>query len=183
MTLQLEVAVTNKIYSYEEYLELADDGNRYELVEGELEEMSQPGDEHAKITFGLGRKMADFVDEQALGEVWVGAGFRLAEKTVRAPDIMFVQASRVQPKTKGPVQVIPDLAVEVISPNDDWSKIVEKVREYQGVGVRLIWLIDPNLQGVFIFHQDDKLPGIIDGQLDGETVVPGFKLAIAKLFE
>jgi Uma2 family endonuclease len=145
--------------------------------------MSQPGDEHAKITFRLGRKIADFVDEQTLGEVWVGAGFRLAEKTVRAPDVMFVQANRVQPKTKGPVQVIPDLAVKVISPNDDWSKIVEKVREYQSVGVKLIWLIDPNLQAVFIFHPDDKLPIIIDTELDGETVVPGFKLKIDKLFD
>lgn len=181
--MMLEALERVKTYTIDEYLELPDDGNRYELVEGVLVEMGVTGDEHGEITLNLARRMADYVDEHNLGKVKVCTGFQLAQKTVRAPDVAFIKAERVPPVSKGAVSVVPDLAVEVISPGDDWSKIVEKVREYQKYGVALIWLIDPNLKAAFIFHPSDKLPIITDQELDGEQLIKDFKMNLEKLFE
>jgi Uma2 family endonuclease len=173
--------LTGKLYTVEEYLALSTN-KQYELVEGELVEMGQPGYRHGVISSKLFRKLADFVDNQNLGIVLITTGFRLAERTVRAPDIMFIQKERVTPITDGPVDVIPDIAIEVISPSDDWSKIIEKVREYQRVNVKLIWLIDPNLKAVHIFHPQDNLPTLNDQEINGENILPNFRLSINDLF-
>jgi Uma2 family endonuclease len=173
------------LYTVEEFMALPDDGNRYELVEGELVEMGQPGDKHGRISKRLDKVLTNYVDEKNLGLVYGPTGFRLAPRTVRAPDLAFVQTERVPPETDGAVEVPPDLAVEVISPNDKWSEIVAKVREYQTAGVGLIWLIDPYTPSVMIYHQNDVLHTIvgIEAELSGEEVVPGFKIAVNKLFE
>jgi Uma2 family endonuclease len=174
-----------KVFTIEEFMELPTNGKRYELVDGKLVEMGQPGDEHGRISLFLARKLADFVEQNKLGLVYGPTGFTIAPRTVRAPDAAFLQASRVPPKTRGPVPVPPDLAVEVISPGDEWSAIIQKIREYQQAGVSLIWSIDPYTPCVFLYHQSDIYPTILklDDNLDGENLIPGFTLKVATLFE
>jgi Uma2 family endonuclease len=181
--MNLELSEPPKIYTIDEFMALSSNDKRYELVDGFLIENSLIGDEHGSILTSIALNLQKFVEQNDLGKVWACTCFIIKNTTVRLPDVAFIGRERLLPQSKGPVAVIPDLAVEVISPGDDWSKIVEKVREYQAAGVKLIWLIDPNLQGVFIFQPNDKLPTITDTDLDGDTVVPGYKLNIAKLFE
>jgi Uma2 family endonuclease len=183
MTLTAEMPT--KTYSVEEFMALSENGKRYELVEGELVDMGQPGEEHGRISKRLDNKLTAHVEANNLGSLYITTGFRLAPKTVRAPDLAFISASRPVAKSREAIAVAPDLAVEVISPSDKWSDIIEKVREYQTVGVRLIWLVDPYTPSVHIFHQSDVIQTIlsIEAELDGEAVLPGFKVAVKSLFE
>jgi Uma2 family endonuclease len=80
----------------------------------------------------------------------------------------------------------PDLAVEVLSRGDDVSDIDRKVMQYQRSGVRLVWVIHPVIQAIDVYRLKDGLKLqrlLIDDELDGEDVIPGFRLAVQRLFD
>jgi len=177
--------VSQKKYSVEEFMALPDDGNFYELVEGELVEVPQPGDEHGRVSDNLNFALSQFARQNKLGRVYGPTGFTIAEKTVRAPDVAFLTASRVPPVTDKAVPIAPDLAVEVISPSDIWNKVYDKIEEYQKAGVRLIWVIFPRGSFVQVYRLGSPYPSMFkpDDELDGEDVIPGFKIKVSALFE
>ncbi|HKR65180.1 MAG TPA: Uma2 family endonuclease, partial [Thermoanaerobaculia bacterium] len=114
----------------DELMEMPGDGfHRYELVRGELIEMSPSGAEHASIAARIIRHLAPYVDAQKLGETYAAEGGFIISRdpdTIFAPDVGFVRADRVV-KTKKFFPGPPDLAVEVISPNDSYSEVNAKV--------------------------------------------------------
>src|ERR1700687_919903 len=128
---------------------------RYELVNGELKKMSPAGHEHGRIIVRLTTPLAQHVWANRLGEVYAAeTGFRLRSDpdTVRAPDIAFIVRQRVQVlgKTKGYWPGAPDLAVEVLSPDDRVSEVEDKVSEWLGAGTRQVWIVSPKLHTVTI---------------------------------
>jgi Uma2 family endonuclease len=176
-----------QLYTFEEFLELPepDNGSRYELSGGELIEVGVTGHKHSKIQRTLDTAFTFFLKDSPIGELYPNTGFRLAERTYRAPDLTFLQTAKIPPVGDTSLTVPPDLAIEIISPTDDWSAIIKKVREYQQAEVPLIWLIDPYMPCVMLFHQKDTYPTILklDDELDGEDVVKGFKLIVSALFD
>jgi Uma2 family endonuclease len=103
---------------------------------------------------------------------------------VRKPDVSFVRRDRLAPEqlTEGFVTVAPDLAVEVISPNDLASELERKLREYRRAGVRMIWVIDPENRSARIHRADSSARDLLeDGELDGEDVLPGFRCRLGDL--
>jgi Uma2 family endonuclease len=78
----------------------------------------------------------------------------------------------------------PDLAVEIMSPTDKWSEVIVKVKLYQLYQTRLVWIVDPFDQGVFVYRlgQTRRLLLVTD-ELTGEDVIPGFTLAVKALFD
>lgn len=181
-----EITVQPYLYTVEEFMQLdLPDDNRYELSEGEIVDMGTTGYRHGEVQRKLERVFILFLEQNKLGKTYSNTGFRLAEKTVRAPDVAFLPLSKLPPVIDGAIPLPPDLAIEVISPTDDWSQIIKKIREYQEAKVPLIWLVDPYMPCVFLFHQTDTYPTILklEDDLDGEDVVPGFKLNVKDLFE
>ena len=176
-------------YSIEEFmsLDLPDNGNYYELVKGAIVEVAHAGDEHGRTLSVISRNLDNYVFQNKLGLVYLPTSFTINAQaaTVRIPDLAFLSKERLQPKVKGAVPVPPDLAVEVISPSDKWSEIIEKIGEYQEAGVKLVWLVDPNSQVVFVYGASKAtvqplkptVLGLSD-ELDGGEVVPGFKLSV-----
>jgi len=77
---------------------------------------------------------------------------------VRKPDLSFIQAARlaVEDEPEGWATIAPDLAVEVISPNDLFEAVSIKVREYLAAGVRLVWVIDTATQMVYVYPHDRR---------------------------
>ncbi len=177
--------VSQKKYSVEEFMALLTDGSLYELIEGELVELPLPTDLHGRLISKLSRKLGNFVEEHKLGEVWTTTGFNLTEKTVRAPYVAFLTASRVPSVSEKAIPVPPDLAVEVISPSDIWNKVYDKIEEYQQAGVRLIWVIFPRGSFVQVYRLGSPYPTTYnpDDELDGEQVVPVFKIKVSALFD
>jgi len=77
----------------------------------------------------------------------------------------------------------PDLAVEVLSPSDSHSEVMEKIDEWLTAGTRLVWVVDPAKKTVGVYAPK-RQPRILKSadQLDGEQVLPGFSLAVAEIF-
>ncbi len=186
MTAELSLA---RAYTLEEFMALPDDGNRYELVKGELVEMSQPGDRHGRVSGQIYGYIWQYLRENKVGRVWAATGFIIdpnpPKPTVRAPDVAFVVASRVPEVRQGAIAVIPDLAVEVVSPNDLWSEVEDKIAEYLQAGVALIWVIPPRSNLVQVYRPNNPVPVTLgsESELEGEDIIPGFKLKVSQIFE
>ena len=161
---------------------------RYELINGELKKMSPTGHKHGKITMRLSAPLAQHVRERGLGEVYAAeTGFKLSSDpdTVRAPDIAFIRQQRVTEigNTEGYWPGSPDLAVEVLSPNDRVAEVEENVSEWLGGGARQVWVVSPKLHTVTVYRSLTDIKTLTEkDKLDGDDVVPEFQISIAEIF-
>jgi Uma2 family endonuclease len=169
---------TRRVATEEDLLAMPEDGQRYELVDGEIR-VSPTGNRHGAVIAQLAALLVMFVKQHRLGYVIAGdAGFRLPSKNVRCPDVSFVATGRF-PDDKVPDDfgdLAPDLAVEVLSPHDRPRHVLDKVGEYLEAGVRLIWVIDPRKPGVVAYRSLTDVRELgPDDELSGEDVLPGFR--------
>lgn len=179
---------TTKLITAEEFAQMPDppDGSLQELVNGEIETMPPPKGKHGVCCSRVDRLIGNFVDEAGLG--WVTSndtGFVLARDpdTVRGPDIAFYRKDRVPQVPDDYFEVPPDLAVEVVSPSDSHSKLQIKVRSYLQRGVRMVWLVDPELRIVTVYRTLNESRTLEEEHtLSGEDVLPGFSVPVSKLF-
>ena len=141
----------------DELLAMPDDGYRYELVKGELIQMSPTGDEHGKVTVRITAPLYFYVEEHNLGVVYAAeTGFKLESDpdTVRAPGVAFLSRARreLAGRVEGYWSGAPDLAVEVLSPSDRRRRAEEKVANWLAAGTQLVWVINPRLRTVTVYE-------------------------------
>ena len=165
---------------------LNDEEENYEPRNVEEEE-EIAGGEHGEIAILLAHYLATYVIPRKLGRLFDGqTGFKLGgNPPSRRPDVSFVTLERMPHRIRGEVPFPPDLAVEIFSPTDSLDDMDEKVLQYQETGVRLIWVLRPVSKVIEIYHPGDHKPSVkgIEDELDGETVLEGFKLPVKALFE
>ena len=188
------MALQQQTYSIDDVWRLAhqtsDDDKRFELIDGELFEMSPPGALHGYLAIRLGRFLDVFVEEHQLGIVTVETGHHPPgdRMTLLAPDIAFTSRERApQPLPKRYMPLMPDLAVEIVSPGDVIKQLYEKAALYLRHGTRRVWIVRPAKKGVEVCRaeQDGGMTREWIGQdsiLSGEPVLPGFRLALRRLF-
>lgn len=172
----------------DELLAMPNDGIRRELVAGELREMTPAGWQHGRIAGTIASELGPYVRKHGLGAMATAeASFRLSADpdTVRVPDVSFVRRERLDAvgDTAGYWPGAPDLAVEVISPNDRYSEVKAKVREYLAAGTRMVVVVDPDDRTVTV-HRPGSDPVELDetGVIDGGDVVPGWTLPVRDIF-
>lgn len=169
--------------------EMLDDGNRYELVKGRLRMMSPAGGEHGRIALRLGMSLGAHVDKHRLGAVYAAeTGFLIEQDpdTVRAPDTAFVSAQRLATITDPAAYVpfAPDLAGEIISPNDTFSQVEEKAFAWLTAGTKMVLLVDPAAKTLHVYRAADNILVLNESQeLNVDDVVPGWTLKVAELFK
>lgn len=177
-----------KLTTAEELLHLPHNGFRYELIRGELKKMAPAGNEHGSIAALVTGLLVTHVRAHKLGKVYAAeTGFKLMTDpdTVRAPDVAFVSQKRLD--EVGPVQGYwpgaPDLVVEVISSNDLYTEVSEKVGEWLEAGSKMVVVINPRRHQVLVHHSptDVKVLGK-DDTLESGNVVPGWELHVKELF-
>lgn len=180
------MATVQEITTAEQLLEAPDLG-RCELVRGELVMMSPAGYEHGDVAARILGHLFQFVRKNRLGTVTAAeTGFQIGRDpdTVRAPDVGFVRADR-KPlvRTRGFFQGPPDLAVEVVSPNDRVGDVQGKVQDWLASGCRVVWVADPTSQTVSIHRGSrDTVRLTIEDELTDDDTLPGFRLAVAEIF-
>lgn len=180
--------ITETLITADELLGMQDDDQLYELAEGRLETMSLPGWEHGEIVSDLHLLIGNFVKVGKLGKVLAAeTGFLLQRDpdTVRGPDVGFISQARIPENVdrRKHFPGAPDLAVEVISPSDAWTKVRKKIDEYLNAGTKLVWIIDPSAREVEVWRADRSRTWLKEADtLDGETVLPGFQLTVRDLF-
>jgi Uma2 family endonuclease len=173
----------------EELFQLPDDGYRYELVEGGLIRMPPAGAEYGDVTMNAGFLLKGYVKAHKLGVVSAAeTGFILQRSpdTVRAPDAAFVAMERIPPGgiPKGYWPFAPDLAVEVVSPNDRFDDVQEKVAQYFAAGTRLVWVVLAKTKSVLVYRSLHAVNSLsVDDELKGDDILPGFTCRVAELFE
>ena len=164
-----------------------DDDYRYELVEGRLIRMSPVGFQHGKVVVQLAILLGRYVQQRALGIVLTDVGFKLAADpdTVRAPDIAFIRQERIPSvDPRGFWNGAPDLAVEVLSPDDRDSATRAKVDEYLVCGVTVVLVVDPDDKTVNVFRPS-AVPIVLersDDTIEIDEVIAGFRGTLAEVF-
>lgn len=158
-----------------------------ELVEGEIVE-KMPSLEHGSIVVKLSYYLFAYVQQHDIkGFVATEASHRPPEgkHNVRLPDLSFTSKARVpEVVKKGSVPQMPDLAVEVKSPDDSYLKLRDKADFYLKNGVRMVWLIYPEKQIVEVYQPDSDIQLLTaEDTLEGGAVLPGFQLKVKDIFD
>lgn len=159
-----------------------------ELVRGEVTEMPRPGGEHGKVATNTVFLLETWARPTNEYEVIVNDTGVVTERgpdTVRGPDVFVIRRTSLPGRRipKGHFTVSPDLTVEVKSPTDRWSDIIQKVGEYLNCGVLEVWIIDPEHRRVHVYRANDE-PDVLNesDQLRSDAVLPGFACTVAELF-
>jgi Uma2 family endonuclease len=160
-----------------------------ELVDGTLVE-KPVGLIESRIAMVLAIALGNFIMPRRLGLLaGEGGTLRMRAGQIRIPDISFIAAADIPPGTdlnQSVPQLPPTLAVEVISEGNTVAEMRQKLKEYFGSGSRLVWMIYPKTRTVEIFEQLQELPTRVLTEadvLDGADVLPGFSIAVSKIFE
>lgn len=184
-----ESVPTGRIDVTPEELLAMPDGEHYELVDGvPVERMMSLLS--GRVEMAIGRILDTYCIENQPG--WIlgpSCGYRCfpwQPGKVRRPDVSFIARDRLPSEeqwSEGYVTIPPDLAIEVTSPNDEVYELEAKVEEYLRAGVRLIWIIHPEVQAIQVIRADGSGLRIRSGgELSGEDVLPGFRCPVASLF-
>lgn len=164
------------------------DGQRYELLDGELRAMSPAGNQHGKIAMALGFRLAAFAQENGLGAVYAAeTGFLIQQDpdTVRAPDVAFITQARLD--EVGPVDGYwpgaPDIVAEVVSPNDRFSDTEQKALHWLQAGSKIVWVVDPAQTHVTEYRGVSEIRILgSDEKLIAPQLLPNWEVQIAELF-
>lgn len=146
------------------------------------------GFQHGRMIMNIATPLDQHVRAQGLGVVCAAeTGFLLTRKpdTVRAADVAFVRRERIeaQRESEGYWQGAPDLAVEVVSPNDLYTEVDEKVTDWLDAGTRMVVVVNPRRRTVTVYHTGNVITLLREQDtLDGVDVVPGWRLAVADIF-
>lgn len=161
-----------------------DPEKNYEIVNGVPEEKEMPGARHGMITARLAIRLGGFIEANHLGETFTEVNYKIGHNE-RIPDLSFVAADRIPPEgvPESVWQIPPDLAVEIIAPNDLHEKVNGKVLEYLEAGVQQVWIVSPEIRTVTIFRSMEQAQIFAkDSVLESPDLLPGFRCPLAELF-
>lgn len=184
------IEAPKKVWTEAELQSLPHDESSYELVNGELVMSPKNNWYHGRICSRLLTALANFVRQNRLGAVLDSStGFWMSNRNCRAPDISFVPKGRLvalgfKPNEKRFFPGAPDLAVEILSPNNTRAEIGERLKDFFSSGARLVWIINPETESVEVCHSFTQRELLAPGTfLEGEDVLPGFRYCIGDLFK
>jgi Uma2 family endonuclease len=158
----------------------------YEMVNGQPEAREMGSSRHSGVGTRLVIRMGMHVENNKLGAVYgPDATFQIGKKE-RMPDVSFLSAARIPEEGESDKKwdVAPDLAAEVISPNETWEKVNDKILEYFDAGVRQVWLISLKHRRVYVYDSTNLVRILTEeDELASEELLPGFRCRISELFQ
>jgi Uma2 family endonuclease len=154
----------------------------YELVDGELVPLPSATPRHGKVRDMVGHLLWVYFKQNPIGEAMGETDCRLAEYTVRRPDLAIFLGERVKQidMDKIPVPFAPDIAVEVLSPSEKAISVRRKVRDYLQAGSQEVWLLD-HANGEILVHTGSGIRVLQEKDALESPVLPGFSAAVADL--
>ena len=184
----MSAVAVESTYTPEDLLSLPDGGKGYELVDGHLVEKKMGG--FASWVAGrILQMLAVFGQDVGLGWVLDSEGsyqcFASDARKVRKPDVSFIRRGRLPDERipAGHVRIPPDLAVEVVSPNDTVYEVDAKVEEHLAAGVPLVWVVNPETRVVHVYHADGTLERLGEqDELTAPDLIPDLRYPVADLF-
>jgi Uma2 family endonuclease len=170
----------------EELLAMGDIGP-CELIDGRIVPMSPTGGRHGVVESRLDSALSFFVRQHNLGWVLTGeVGIYIWRNPdrVRGADIVLLSRERwPEGPPEGFLEGAPDLVVEIMSLNDRWQEVRQKIAEYFSIGVRWVWIVEPENRAVLAFRSSTDFQQLgAEEMLVGEGTLEGFTLPVANLF-
>lgn len=173
----------------EQFLARRDTKPASEYVDGKVYRKAMPNEIHGFIQFMMSAILAQFIMPRQLGRPGSEVRFNFGPAgDVRSyvPDLSFIVAQRAPLDGRlmgGSFRGAPDLAIEILSPNDRAGRLRRKVKFYLANGVRLLWVIDPKKLLVTVYTPPDSRQVLtINDTLGGGDVLPGFSVPVAEIF-
>ncbi|QDV32425.1 Uma2 family endonuclease [Tautonia plasticadhaerens] len=161
----------------------------FEVVDGTIVELSPLGANEGLLANELKRFLDLFLHQHPLGRSVVEILFDLRPTLNRSrqPDVAFITSERwpsgKKVRSGHALPVVPDLAVEVVSPTDSAENLIAKIHEYFDAGSRLVWVVYPTVEEVYVYESPRSIRVLgRQDELDGGDVLPGFRLGLAELF-
>jgi Uma2 family endonuclease len=183
----LSYLTNKKSFTYQDYLNLPEDGERYEIINGELIMVPAPYTIHQKISGNIMDELRNFVKKNSKGEVFYApVDVVLSETNVVQPDILFIAKEHAELITEKNIAGAPDLIIEILSPTTGYYDLIEKKEIYEKFGVREYWIVDPKKQWVEIYtNENNKFKLIQRLEKEGvlkSHVLDGFQIELGKVF-
>ena len=188
------MVIQQQLYTVDDVWELShrpeNDNKHFYLIHGELYWDMPPGGEHGRLALDIGLYLRLFIDKHDLGIATVETGYHPPDgrHTVLGPDVAFISKARApQPFPKKFVPLMPDLAVEIVSPTDSRKEARRKAEVYLRHGTTLVWIVLPDEECVEVCRANGSVEMDIEfvgreGSLAGEGILPGFELELKLLF-
>jgi len=179
--------VPRKTYTYQDYSEIPDDGNRYQIIEGELIMSPAPFTKHQRIVRKIIFALLKFIEEEQTGELFFApTDLVLNNSNVVQPDILFILNENLNIITEKNIKGVPDLIIEIISPATGYYDLSGKKDLYEKFGVQEYWIVDPmkqridiylNFEHKFELHQRLEKKGIVKS-----NILKGFEIDLETIF-
>lgn len=183
----------------DEFMRLYDEEGPFELINGERIALNLPVFGQSYAANVLAHALNSFASPQRLGSAFIETPFVLILpdnpnwiKASRVPDVMYLLMARIAAYRQAnpdwrdqPLRLVPDLVVEIVSPTDRYMDVIDKVERYVQDSVSLIWVLDPRRQTVLVRVAGSNQQTIltVEDTLTGGTVIPGFEISVASIFE
>jgi Uma2 family endonuclease len=171
----------------EDLWKMPDNGGRNELIDGELLPISPINMRHMQVAGKIYFLLQTFLNQHPIGVAGQELGCILARNpdVILAPDVLFIGFNRI---SNGPLpekffDAAPDLAIEVLSPNDSWQEIETKANKYIAGGTSLVWIVNPKNESVTIYQAGPVVTYLKKTDvIAGEKTLPGFSCKVAQFF-
>jgi Uma2 family endonuclease len=183
------MAVEKRLYTVEEYeafIALQENRDRsFELINGEIIEKAMVTQQHGRIAARLAMLLGIYLDTNPIGFVEVEVRYQIPnDLNALLPDVSVFLDTQTPVVERGAVPRMPDLAVEIKSPDDSWIDMRSKAALYLSKGTRLVWLIHPEKKLVEVYESGQDVHILLkEDTLTGDDVLPGFTLPLADLFK
>ena len=183
------MATVEALMTAEEFAAMPDTGVRTELVLGRIIEMPPPKPLHGLVCLQIARLLGNHVADRGLGRVLTNDSGVITHRnpdSLRGADVAFYAAAKLPPidQWTGYFAFPPDLVVEVRSPSDRWTEVLDKVVEYLAAGVRVVAVLDPELRSAHVFEADraPRIPGP-DDTLTFPDLLSDFAVVVGRIFD
>ena len=178
--------IEKKRYTYEDYLKTPE-GERYELIEGDLVMTPSPVTKHQRLSRHIAFAIDKFVTDHKLGEIFIAPyDVCLDDENVVQPDILFVSKERAGIVGEKNIQGAPDMVIEILSESTAYRDLVQKKRLYARFGVREYWIVDPGEEFVEIYCLKDNVYALWKSFSKNETLespmFPDFRIELTTIF-
>lgn len=175
------------LLTYDEYVELPNDGKRYQILEGELDVTPAPTTKHQAVSRNLQRILDRHVVGNGLGNIFnAPVDVIFSQTTIAQPDLLFIARGRESIITERAIEGAPDLVVEILSPGTAQTDRVIKSALYAKFGVQHYWLVDPLARTIEMYELAGagyQHVGTFIGQTRAEsTLFPGLQIELSQVW-
>jgi len=167
---------------------MPEDGNRYEVIEGETFVSAGPSLSHQETVLHLLVAIHTYLDKYPIGSVWSGPGVIFSDFSGVIPDVIFIKNERLKEIASGDrVTGAPDLIIEVLSPGAENAHRDRQVKRhlYRKYGVKEYWLVDAQKRAIEVYRSQRFRLAATLGMKDQLTspILPGFECPVRELFK